>query len=149
MQELTRIALLAEPAQPVLAHGREAFALARVRGQLLGWLEVERGGLGVSEGAMQGSQWAACGREREPAYLIICVRCKGVDEMRCTRVGRGRVYNAPLSSLIPSSLLMYDSSAKLFWWNWGRMMSRNAEGPASGLLAMVVMSERAMSGHRG
>ena len=40
VQELTRVALLAEPAQPVLADRREPFALPRVRGQLFWRLEV-------------------------------------------------------------------------------------------------------------
>lgn len=59
MQELARVTLLAQPAQPVLADGGEAFALARVRGELLRGLEVERGGLGVPEGTVQRAERAA------------------------------------------------------------------------------------------
>jgi len=28
-------------------------------------------------------------------------------------------FDSPLSILRPSSFLMYSSSEKLFWWNWG------------------------------
>ena len=72
MEELARIALLTEAAQPVLAYCREAFAFARVRGQGLWRLEVEWGRLGVAERAVQGAEWAACRRERQPANLIVC-----------------------------------------------------------------------------
>ena len=40
VQELTCIALLTQPAEPVLTDSGQAFALARVCGQLLWWLEV-------------------------------------------------------------------------------------------------------------
>ena len=83
MEELARIALLTESAQPVLAYCREAFAFARVRGQGLWRLEVEWGRLGVAERAVQGAEWAACRRERQPANLIVCCRKRVGGEMRC------------------------------------------------------------------
>ena len=52
VQELARVALLAQAAQPVLAHRREPLALARVRGQLLWRLEVLHGGRRVPEGTV-------------------------------------------------------------------------------------------------
>ena len=56
----------------MFADGCEPFAFARVRGQGLWRLEVEWGRLGVAERAVQGAEWAACRRERQPANLIVC-----------------------------------------------------------------------------
>ena len=116
MQELACVAFLAESAQPVLADGREAFALTRVSGQGLWWLEVERGGLGVAKWAMKWAKRATCGRKSKPAYLIVCANAWVVSRGQygdCKVDGGWQ--DAPLSSLMPSSLLMYDSSTKLFW----------------------------------
>lgn len=50
MQELTRVALLAQPAEPVFAYCGETFAIAGVRGELFWGLEVLGGGGGVAQG---------------------------------------------------------------------------------------------------
>lgn len=48
MQKLTRVALLAQPAEPVLAYCGKTFAVAGVRGELFGRLKVLGGGGGVA-----------------------------------------------------------------------------------------------------
>ena len=67
----------------MLAYRRKALAFSRMRGQLLRWLEVECAGLGVAQRAVQGPEWAARRREREPADLVVCVSRGGgeLDEM--------------------------------------------------------------------
>ena len=71
MQELTRIALLAEPSEPVLADGREAFAFARVRRELLWRLEVCGGGRSMPQRAVEGPKGTAGRGEREATYLVV------------------------------------------------------------------------------
>lgn len=71
VEELTGIALFAEPSEPVLADGGESLAFARVCGELLWWLEVCRGGRSVAQRAVEGPERAACGGEGEAAYLVV------------------------------------------------------------------------------
>lgn len=71
MQELTGVALLAEPAQPVLAYRRETFAVPGVGRELFGGLEVLGGGGGVAEGAEGGTEGTAGLGEVEAAYLFV------------------------------------------------------------------------------
>ena len=98
MQELTRIALLAEPSEPVLADGRESLAFARVGRELFWWLEVCGRGRSMPQRAVKGPEGAAGWGEREAAYLVVWrgwVSCVRERNRRC----------APLSSLMPSSFL--------------------------------------------
>ena len=71
MQELTCVALLTQPAEPVLTDGRQALALTGVSGQLLWRLEVLHGGRGVSERTVQRAERAPGRCERQPAYLVV------------------------------------------------------------------------------
>lgn len=112
MQELTGVALLAEPAQPVLAYRRETFAVPGVCRELFGGLEVLGGGAGVAEGAEGGTEGTAGLGEVEAAYLFIYERERKRYKYIVQFIGR---MDRPLSSLMPSSCLMKSSSGKLFW----------------------------------
>lgn len=64
--------------------------------------------------------------------------------------------STPLSSLMPSSFFMKSSSGKLFWWNWGCMISLSADGPVSGFaivwdwfVAMKSTSQKCDQGRAG
>lgn len=71
VEELTRIALLAEPSEPVLADGGESLAFARMGRKLLWRLEVCGRRRSVPQRAVEGPEGAAGGGEGETAYLVV------------------------------------------------------------------------------
>lgn len=87
MQKLTRVALLAESAQPVFAYCGETFTVTGVGGELLWGLEVLGGGGCVAQGAEGGTEGAASLGEVEAADLFVW---RSVLSVYCERLWKKR-----------------------------------------------------------